>query len=729
MAETAELNMINGTARTVRQLFSGRKYGLDYYQREYTWTQANVEELLSDLLHRFENEFDPADERRRVEYYRPYFLGPIVTSSAGGVAYLVDGQQRLTTVTLLLIHLQHLLETIPDTEDLGPLIYSLKFGTRSFNINVAERDAVMHAIFNGSAFDPADESESVRNIWARFQDVVDYFSDSEAAKAAVLPYFVDWLLDRVVFVEIITTDEAMALEIFESMNDRGLRLSNTDMLKSYLLSRIRNEQAIEQSNQMWRRQVTALEELERNADSEFLKTWLRGKFADSIRERKKDAAARDFDVIGTAFHKWVRDNTEKMGLATASDFERVVTHDFRRMSEKYMHLLRVSQAMSPGWEHVFYNARNGLTLQYLPILAAVTPEDDAETFQSKTRLVAGYLDIFVARRMVNFRNFGYSTIVYTIFNLARDLRDRGLDELREVLADRVADLPERFEGVENFRLTQRNRSHILYLLARMTAWIEVRSGRENRFPMYMDRTLRKPFEVEHIWANKFERHAGEFANAYEFGEFRDRFGDLLLLEKDFNASYGAKPYEEKLPHYHARNLLAASLHPLTYENNPGFREFVASSDLPLKPYPEGFSRSDIDERQELYRQICERVWDPAQLGLDGGASASGQSHAQRKAFYGVSLRDLIDANLVIVGDRLTGERSGERFTAEVIEGGRLRLADGRVFDSLSGAADHLTGRSNNGWEFWSVDRAGGTKELADIRLAFLAAGSGTIAPD
>lgn len=719
MSDTVELNMINGVARTVRQLFTGRKYGLDYYQREYTWTQANVEELVSDLLHRFANEFYPADERDHVADYRPYFLGPIVTNAAGGVAYLVDGQQRLTTMTLLLIHLQHLLKPLPDVEDLGQLIYSVRFGVRSFNINVPERDEVMHAIFNGTAFDSAGASDSVRNIWARFQDVVDYFSDSEAGQENVLPYFVDWLLDRVVFVEITTTDEDMALEIFESMNDRGLRLSNTDMLKSYLLSRIRDGATIEKSNQMWRKQVAELEELERNADSEFLKAWLRGKFADSIRERKKDAVPRDFDMIGTAFHKWVRDSSEKMGLVTSADFQRFVNHDFRRMSDRYMQLLRASKEMLPGWELVFYNARNGLTLQHLPVLAATTPDDDLATFQSKTRLIAGYLDIFVATRMVNSRNFGYSTIAYTIFNLARDLRNRGLDELREILADRVADISEGFEGVENFRLTQRNRSHILYLLARMTAWVEVQSGRSNKFQEYMDRSLRKPFEVEHIWANKFERHVDEFSNAHEFNEFRDRFGDLLLLEKDFNASYGAKAYEEKLPHYHARNLLAASLNPKTYENNPGFRDLIAATGLPFKAYASGFTRSSVEERQALYRRICECVWDPAQLGLDGGKPTEAGDRGQRKAFYGVSLHDLLAAGLVKVGDRLTGERGGQHYVAEVIEGGRVRVQDGREFDSLSGAADRLTQRSNNGWEFWSLDRPDDRRDLAAIRLEFL----------
>ena len=127
-------------------------------------------------------------------------------------------------------------------------------------------------------------------------------------------------------------------------------------------------------------------------------------------------------------------------------------------------------------------------------------------------------------------------------------------------------------------------------------------------------TARTPYEVEHIWANFFERYEDDFQDKYDFAIHRNRFGGLLLLPKSFNASFGAKPYEEKLEHYRAQtNLLAQSLHPLTYEHNPRFRDFIARTGLPFKPYPDGFSKQDMEERQDLYRQICEQVWDTTRL--------------------------------------------------------------------------------------------------------------------
>ena len=618
MAEQIEVNLIDGTARTVRELFSGRKYGLDYYQREYTWSVNYVRELIDDLATGFFEDYNELDERTQIGSYRPYFLGPIVTSLVQGTRFLVDGQQRLTSLTLLLIHLNHLAKGIAGAEDLAPLVFSQKFGLPTFNINVPERNNVMQAILDGSSFDPSFDSDSVRNIWDRYQDIVTLFPDD--LKEHALTYFCDWLLDRVVLVEIGTTDQDMALEIFETMNDRGLRLSNTDMLKGYLLAKIGEPSRIRAANSLWRRRITELTDLERNADSEFIRHWLRGKYAETIRARKRDAVPRDFDVIGTAFHKWVRDNRTIVRLDKPSDYATFVNHDFERMSQRYMQLLHASSEMKAGLEHVYYNAVTGLTLQYLPIMAVVTPDDDDQVFRSKAELVARFLNILVARRMANYHNFGYSTIVYTMFNLAKDVRNRDIDELRDVLADRIAVTQESFDGIRTFGLTQRNGPHIRYLLARMTAWIEGECEIGIGFSEYVNRWRKHPFEVEHIWADKYERHEREFDNRYDFAEHRNRFGGLLLLPKDFNASFGAAEYEEKLPAYFGQNLLVASLNQSAYQKNPTFVRFIERTGLPFKPYPERFTKLDLEERQDLYRQICEHLWSPSRLGLGRGAS-------------------------------------------------------------------------------------------------------------
>jgi hypothetical protein len=313
-----------------------------------------------------------------------------------------------------------------------------------------------------------------------------------------------------------------------------------------------------------------------------------------------------------------------------------------------------------------------------------------------------------------------------MFNLAKDIRDLDLDELSTVLADRVADIAETFEGVDRFGLTQMNRSRVKYLLARMTAWVDEQCGEGPGFPTYYDNAIGKAFEIEHIWANKPERHLDEFPAVHEFEDQRNRLGGLVLLPKDFNASYGDKPYEVKLDHYFAHNLLVRSLHPRTYEHNPTFRRFVEESGLPFRPHP-AFTKADQEERQALYRQICEQIWDPDELGLGGGAPTITDSKGKKQPYFGVAISDLIDAGYLTVGETLAGRSRGDVFSVSVLEGGRLATPDGSTFESPSGAAMHVLDRTSwNGWDWWEIERNGTRHKLSRVRELFLAERSGKI---
>ena len=616
----ADVQQIVGTARTVGQLLTNSRYGLDFYQREYSWGETQVCEFVEDLADRFLSEFKPEHERRDVELYRPYFLGPIVTVQRGdGVRYLVDGQQRITTLSLMLIYLfDSLEESYPEEcESLKSLVFSTKYGEKTFNLHVPEREECLSAILEGRSFDLDGRPASVRNIWNRYETICSLFpEDLHGERGETLPYFADWLKERVVLVEIAAPDQEMALEIFETMNDRGLRLSNIDMLKSFLLSQIRDEDTIRDLNERWRRRITELADYERNADTEFVKAWLRGDYAVTQRERKAKAQPRDFEMIGTAFHKWVRDNQDRIGLSRPDDYRRLIEHDFMRLSGRYLQLLQSCRELDGDLESVYHNACAGVNLQLPMILAAVTPDDDNDTFREKAALVAGALDIYVVRRMANSRNFGHATVVYTMFNLMKEVRDRPTDEIREVLSQWLNREDERIEGLLTFRLNRRNRKHVRYLLARMTAWMDDQLETGTAFTEYVATKRKHPFEVEHIWADDFDRHSHEFADGYEFAEHRNKLGGLLLLSKDKNASYGAMEYEDKVEHYHAQNPLAQSLHPKTYQNNPSFLKLRDEHGLGFKPISPPFTRANIDERQELYRDLAEIIWAPSRHGLE-----------------------------------------------------------------------------------------------------------------
>src|ERR1700683_4489659 len=100
---------IDGNGFTIQQLFSGRRFSLDYDQREYSWSRDSVKLLFDDLQRRFLACWRDTDDRQATTKYDSYFLGPFVYHEEDGVTYLVDGQQRITTLHLLLIYIHRLL--------------------------------------------------------------------------------------------------------------------------------------------------------------------------------------------------------------------------------------------------------------------------------------------------------------------------------------------------------------------------------------------------------------------------------------------------------------------------------------------------------------------------------------------------------------------------------------------------------------------------------------------
>src|SRR5213594_4415261 len=71
---------IDGKGRTIRELLAGRKYSIDYYQREYKWQQKQVGELLDDLAAKFLESHEEGNEPSAVADYGHYFLGSIIIS-------------------------------------------------------------------------------------------------------------------------------------------------------------------------------------------------------------------------------------------------------------------------------------------------------------------------------------------------------------------------------------------------------------------------------------------------------------------------------------------------------------------------------------------------------------------------------------------------------------------------------------------------------------------------
>lgn len=165
------MKKIEGSPKNLKQLLQNTKYSIHYYQREYMWQRKHIEELIDDLTSEFLEYYKTDDPRQAVADYGAYFMGSIVL--AGRENAIIDGQQRFSSLTLLLMYLNNRLKTIGQSYNMiETMIFSESFGTKSFNINVDDRQDCMNAIFNDTDFDTTGAGESVKNLYGRYHDVV-----------------------------------------------------------------------------------------------------------------------------------------------------------------------------------------------------------------------------------------------------------------------------------------------------------------------------------------------------------------------------------------------------------------------------------------------------------------------------------------------------------------------------------------------------------------------------
>lgn len=596
---------IQGKTKNIQELLSGASYGIDYYQREYKWKTKQLSELLDDLTTRFFEDYRANHTTRDVANYGHYFLGSIVVSQANDIRQVVDGQQRLTTLTLLLIYLNNRQKASKKKVGIENLIYDDDFGEKSFKLSIPERNACMEALFNETVFDPQGTSESVENLHARYSDIDELLSDD--LKDDVLALFIYWLIRKVQLVEITAYDDEDAYTIFETMNDRGLALTPTDMLKGYLLANIDNSSKRLEANKLIKRWLLKFSEYGKDTESDFFKTWLRAQYARKIRERKKNAKPEDFDLIGTEYHRWVRNHEKLLNLKTGNDYFLWISHDFDYFSRIYELVMQASKGWVEGWESVRFNADNGFTQQFLVLLAPLLPKDNDETVKSKVKVVADYIDCWLTLRIWNFKSISYSTLQYTVFQLCKEIRGLPLGKLRQTLKRKLKEELTELDFTEELYLHGRNAKQVHRLLARMTHWVEVESKMPGRYQEYIVRSGKNAYEIEHIWANHYSRYKTQFGHQKEFEEYRNYLGGLLLLPKKINASLNDATYKHKLQHYLKQNILASSLHEKSYENEPGFKKMIKETGLPFKEYSD-FNIKEFEERQALYSDIAAQVW-------------------------------------------------------------------------------------------------------------------------
>ena len=249
---TMNFNTANSTFRQL--LANGLSYRVPPFQRDYSWTEDEWDDLWQDIQALFEVDGEPA-----------HYMGYLVLQSSDSKRFdIIDGQQRLTTISAMVLaglsHLQDLTEAGMDAENnakrkeqlqnsyigyLDPVsliprskLELNRHNNRFYQNYLAPLQHLPQRGLNAS-------EHQLRKVFYWFKERIKARCGLTPSSGRELAAFFDELVDKLFFTVITVADELNAFKVFETLNARGVRLSATDLLKNYLFSIIGAQEAHE----------------------------------------------------------------------------------------------------------------------------------------------------------------------------------------------------------------------------------------------------------------------------------------------------------------------------------------------------------------------------------------------------------------------------------------------------------------------------------------------------
>lgn len=237
----------NTSNQTFRKLMgNGLVYRVPMFQRDYSWTEQEWDDLWQDILAMLE----PSGEQG-------HYMGYLVLQSGDERNYdIIDGQQRMTTLSLIVLavlrNLRRLVELKIDAEDnrrreeelrktyIGYLDPVTLLAKSKLSLNRHNDQFYQNYLVPLERLPKRNLKASEHLLRKGFEWFESRVRErfAETRSGAELARFVDAVADRLFFTVISVTDELNAFKVFETLNARGVRLSSTDLLKNFLFSMV-----------------------------------------------------------------------------------------------------------------------------------------------------------------------------------------------------------------------------------------------------------------------------------------------------------------------------------------------------------------------------------------------------------------------------------------------------------------------------------------------------------
>lgn len=595
---------------SIEEAFRECFYIVPDYQREYVWTDKEVHQLLEDI-----------NEQIDAGSTREYFIGMVLVSPTDQKNHyeVIDGQQRLTTFFLLLCALKHLFTGEPQRQTVSGLIStsytdsdgetrtSLKLEPRYENAvdvmtKLVELDADPQSVRAGIQAAGIPSFGSLENLVNAYGTLYRYLKDNYDDAWKLKKYW-GYLANNVVFIQI-STDVSSALKIFETINERGVGLNPMDLLKNLLFTQVKQTQFTQLKDE-WKKITKPLEK-DKEKPLRFLRYFLMANYA--IKNARGDAVVREDEI-----YDWFVDKDN----AALCDYANKPFEFVRKVIRNVEHYLAFGSGMgndgkpSLAMDSLKRLAGGAFSLHYVLLLAVATfPKSLFDHFVAQLESFLFYY-IFTKTPTKDLeRNFSlWADELRAIARVTDPMKQRAA--LNAFVADRfeknmAAKSQELSDALKRFSLYSMQQYRTRYLLARLTQHVDMAfSGLKSPGSL-------EPFtnlEIEHILpdtptAALREKWSVESPGAI-YDDYKNKLGNLTLLEKPINIVAGNDFYSAKQSEYRkSNNYLTRSLVELT---TVGHNTSISRINEKLESFP-AWNAASIDKRHGLLMTLARDVW-------------------------------------------------------------------------------------------------------------------------
>ncbi|HET8554712.1 MAG TPA: DUF262 domain-containing HNH endonuclease family protein [Rhodanobacteraceae bacterium] len=524
-------------------------YVVPDYQREYVWTESDVQLFAEDIYDEF---YGPSGE---LLSDREYFIGSIVVCrNSQGAFDLIDGQQRMTTIYLFLCAIRDVLARLggKDLRTLGNMIfdYHMVDGDEmtDYRLQLQYEDShdILERIAERGDTDAtlSTPTKSMTAITDAYATLEQFLSEQFAGDPDGLRKFFGAFTQRVKLIRIQTPNLAHALKVFETVNDRGVGLTAMDLLKNLLFMRT-SPQAYPKLKDLWKELNGHLEACNEKP-LRFLRYFVMASYPDFRTKTHKP-------VREDELYEWLSDHASVIGLsANPLDFARTLVaaaDAYRDFAQKH-----APNGGPIGYLDNIQRLSGKARQHFILMLAARHLPTDA--LNELARHVECLFFVFIATRTQtkNFEwMFGDWSADLRQAKTLTDIQTFVAKYIRPQIASRARDFEYAMMELTANRIQKYRMKYILAKFAQhvdQLAWQDARNTRD--LANYLDPKL----EIEHILPQKPDAALRQaFDKPDEYDEWVPKLGNLTLLEKGLNAAGSNSTFATKCGAYKQSTLV------------------------------------------------------------------------------------------------------------------------------------------------------------------------------